>query len=129
MSIEKIQSLGNKLGRTRKAIRDIEDEAKRTKDELKILKCEIETELLDLMTEAKIGSIKTESGECYAKSKRNSIGIISMPHALKFAKDNDCFTLDKRLVEQALKNVEELPECFERKIVEFISVRKPKQEE
>ena len=123
--IKKIQELGEKLYQTRKAIRDVEERAKQTKEALKILKVEVENELLDLMTEAKIGSIKSSSGESYAKSVRNSIGIVSPPHALKWCTEHNAVSIDKRLLESKLKSVEELPECFERTETSFISVRKP----
>ena len=129
MSIEKIQELGEKLYQTRKTIREVEDEAKRTKDELKILKNEVETELLDLMTQEKIGSIKTEGGESYSKSSAKSIGITNPVFALKWCKDNDCYKIDKDLLKKQLKDTEELPECFTRIETEFISVRKPVKKE
>ena len=123
--IEKIQELGEKLYQTRKTIKEVEEEAKQTKDELKILKHEVETELLELMTRAKIGSIKTEGGESYSKSTRNGVAIKDPMRALFWARDNACYSIDKLLLTQKLKGVEELPECFTRTITEFISVRKP----
>ena len=126
--IEQLKQLAERLYETRKAIVQIEDEAKKHTEELKTARDVIQSELINLMNEVGLSSIKTASGENYAKAKRKGIAILNPTQALFWARDNGCYAIDKKLLTQKLGKTEELPECFEETITEYISVRKPKQE-
>ena len=80
--INKIKEKAEALYNTRKAIAKIEEEARKHTTELKMQKDTLQTELIALMNEVELSSIKVSSGESYSKASRNGIGIINPEQAL-----------------------------------------------
>ena len=98
--IEQLKQLAERLYETRKAIVQIEEEAKKHTDELKTSRDILQTEIIELMNEVGLSSIKTASGESYAKAKRKGIAILNPTQALFWDRDNGCYKIDKILLAQ-----------------------------
>lgn len=124
--IDRIKAKAEQLQALRTQIATIEEAAAQSVAGLKADRDRVQQELLEELKKQGLGSIKTSDGESYTLSKRVGIAITLLPHALKWATENRCVSIDKRMAEQKLKTMSELPAGFERTEVEYISIRKPK---
>ncbi len=126
-AIKNIQDLAEKLSQLRQEIA-LKEEANRK--ELEAMKTERDATqevILNKLNENNLVSLKVKNGDSFVKSTRKSIEIVSEVYARKWAKENDCFNIDKTLVAQKLKELPEVPKCFDVVETEFISVRKAKE--
>jgi len=125
-AIERIKQNAETLAQIRKQIRDIEEGTEKALADLKVKRDELQLALLTELKKEGLSSIKTEDKDTYSIGTRKGVGIRSEAHALKWAIDNMAVSIDKRLVAQKLKDVSEVPDCFEIVESEFISIRSPK---
>ena len=128
MEIETIKNKAEALRTMREKINTLEEEQKSILQPLKEERDAIQTELVGIMKEADLASIKVSSGESFARASRKSLIITNEIQALNWAKDNYCFSLNKIIATQKLKNAEVMPEGLKFEESEYISVRKPKEE-
>lgn len=128
-AIEKIKKLAEQLYIVRKEVQDIEEETKKKLAPLKSARTNLQAQLIEMLDEIGIKSIKTESGESYSKAERKGASIVDVRKALAWARENGAVSIDKRMAEQKLKallkNGKELPEGFEIATSSYITVRKP----
>lgn len=87
----------------------------------------LQEKLLEAMNHHGLKSLKTKSGDSFYIGSRKSIYITSPVFALKWARDNHCYNVDKRLVAQKLKNMDKIPRGFELIEGEYIGIKKPKE--
>lgn len=127
-AIQKIKDEAEKLYTIRREIEVIEKENKERLDLLKITRDQMQEKVLTLLNKHGLSSIKVSNGDSVYKGARQSIGVTNEVFALKWAMDNMAVSIDKTLVSQKLKEVDEVPRGFEVKTTEFISVRKAKNE-
>lgn len=127
--IERMQDNAEKLYQIRKSIAQLEDDSKKTLDVLKTERDIIQADLLQDMNKNGLASMKVKSGETFARQTRKSIEIVSETGALKWALDNKCYSLNRIVANQILKDAKEIPPCFDMKESEFISVRKAKKQD
>ena len=128
MEIETIKNKAEALREMREKINAIEEEQKSTLQPFKEERDAIQNELVAIMKEAELASVKVSSGESFALASRKSLIITDEVRALSWAKDNHCFSVNKVIATQRLKKLEELPTGFKFEETEYISVRKPKEE-
>ena len=126
-AIRNIQDLAEKLYALRQEITAKEEENKKELEALKTERDAAQQLLLNKLNENGLVSLKVKSGDSFIKGTRKSIEIISEVYARKWAKENDCFSVDKTLVAQKLKDLSEIPKCFDVVESEYISVRKAKE--
>lgn len=123
--IKRIQDNAEKLYAIRKQIATIEEESKKSLETLKVERDAIQTVLLAEMGKNGLASMKVSSGETFARQTRKSIEVVNEVGALKWALENKCYSLNKIVANQILKDAKEIPDCFDVIETEFISVRKP----
>lgn len=111
--VQKIQSKAQELYEIRKKIVEIEEQHKQDLKGLKIQRDLLQSELIDQMTDTGLKSLKVESGDTFSVGTRKGIAVTSEPHALKWAMDNRCVSINKTLLAQKLKEVEEMPSFFQ----------------
>lgn len=127
--ITKIKDKAEELSILRKEIAAIEEENLQRVDGLKERRDDLQSELIVMLGEEGLASIRTDDGETYTKAVRTGYAVVDSLQALKWARENMAFSVDIRIMAQKLKGVEELPKCFERITTEYISVRGVKKEE
>lgn len=125
-TIKDIQNKAEQLATIRASISSIEEDLKVKIVRLKTERDAMQIELIDILKENDLTSIKVSTGESYARAKRKSLNIIDLTSALEWATDNEAISVDKKMAEQMLKNVEKLPKGFEQIEKEYITIRKPK---
>ena len=124
--IDKIKARADRLGAVRKEMDAIKLSMQETLDKLQIEKDDLQAELIAAFNKHEITSIKSNDGHTYAKATRKGVEIVSEPFALKWATDNHCVSVNKILCAQKFKDMDEMPAGFEKKTIEYISVRSPK---
>ena len=124
--IERIQSNAERLYEIRKAISAYEEASKKELEAMKLERDSVQAVLLKEMNANGLASMKVRSGDTFARQTRKSLEIVSEMGALKWALDNKCYSLNRIAAMQVLKDVKEVPNCFEVVESEFISVRKGK---
>lgn len=127
-AIERIKENAENLAQVRKQIREVEDGVEKALVDLKLKRDDLQLALLTELKKEGLSSIKTEDKDTYSIGTRKGVGIKSEAHALKWAIDNMAISIDKKLVAQKLKDIAEIPDCFEVVETEFISIRSPKVE-
>lgn len=125
--LEQIKSKAERLYEVRKAIETIEEEVKNKIESLKTERDVTQLELIILMKEVDLSSIKISSGDSYSKAVRHGLAITSELKAMSWAKENHAIKIDLEEVKKKLKDSEKLPEGFTPTTVEYISVRKAKE--
>ena len=123
--IQIIKDKAEQLRVVRASITKIEEEAKEATTPLKNERDLLQEELLEALREAGVNSIKVDTGESFARTPKRSLVVTNEAKAMYWAKENNAFSIDKRIVAQKLKDVEELPEGFEPRESFYISIRKP----
>lgn len=124
--IEEIQALGEELYQLRRTIAEKEEEFKAILAEDKKRRDLLQEELMHRLREHKMTSIKTESGDSFARAKRRSIAVSNMNLAIRTAMKLGAVTPDLKKLGTMLSKEEKLPKGFERVETEYISVRKAK---
>lgn len=127
-AIQKIKNKAEQLAELRSLINATEDHFKAKIDPLKSQRDAIQQELLDELKKNELLSIKTSSGENYIRSSKKVLGIVSLPQALKWAKENMAFSIDKRIALQKITKMDKAPDGFDLEEREYISIRKPKEQ-
>ncbi len=87
-----------------------------------------QAELIQELHEVGLSSVKVESGESYSIKKGKSLLVTSEILAFKWAIDHRAVSINKTIVKQKLKGIEEIPEGFSYEEREFISISKSKVE-
>ncbi len=87
-----------------------------------------QAELIQELHEVGLSSVKVESGESYSIKKGKSLLVTSEILAFKWAIDHRAASINKTIVKQKLKGIEEIPEGFSYEEREFISISKSKVE-
>lgn len=125
--LEQIKSKAERLYEVRKAIETIEAEVKNKTEELKAERDVTQVELIYLMKEVDLSSIKISTGDSYSKAVRHGLTITSDLKAMAWANKNHAVKIDLEEVKRKLKDVQELPEGFAPITTEYISIRKAKE--
>ncbi len=125
-AIERIKANAERLAIVRQNIRALEEEHERKSEALVLEREELQLALLTELKKEGLSSIKTEDKDTYSIGSRKGIAIKSEIGAMKWAIEHRTVSIDKRLVAAALKDVAEVPDCFEVVESEFISIRSPK---
>jgi len=111
------------------AIRNQVEEAEYIYKGLKNTKDLLQEELMKALKENDMKSYKIAStDENITIAKRKSVGITNQVLAMSFAKKNNCTKeeIDKTELKKIINNLEEVPNGFEVKETEYLSIRKPK---
>ena len=125
--IKRIQDYAEGLYNLRQEISKLEEENKVKLDALKVERDAVQALLMADMEKNSLSSLKVKSGDSFSLSTRKGIEVVDEAHALKWSMDNYAVSINKVLVAQKLKDVEELPKCFKAVETKFISVRKAKE--
>jgi hypothetical protein len=127
--IDKIRGTAEKLSVTRMEIKKIELEAEEALFHLKKSKDQLQEALLTLLKENDLKGIKTSTGENYSRSTRKGISVKDYTLAHAWAMKQGLLTIDMKGSDARIKELGRIPDGFEEKETEFISIRKPKVEE
>src|SRR5687768_5691018 len=114
MEIEHLQAKAERLNRVRTLITTREAELQKALDPFKAERDALQEELLTDMAATNLATIKLPTGENYIRAIRKGVAIKSLPHALQWAKEHNAVSIDRKLLTQAFKDVDELPSFFER---------------
>lgn len=123
--IQRITNTAEELYKARQAISQYEEDAKKVLEPLKAMRDKLQEDLLTELNAQGLSSIKTKSGDSFAKAVRKGVAITSEAHALEWAIKQRCVRIDSVVAGQLLKDVKDLPPGFELRQSEYISVRKP----
>lgn len=126
MEIKNLQQKAERLDEIRSAITQKEEELKKELEPLKAERDHLQEELLSDMHRENVATLRLESGNMYTRATRKGIAITNEVAARTWAKENNAFSVDRRLVAQYLGKAEELPEGFEKVENNYISIRKSK---
>jgi len=127
LSVKSMATLSEKLYQVRRDIEEIEEHFRESINYQKTIRDGLQGKLLDAMNHHGLRSLKTISGDSFYIGSRKSINIINPIFALKWAKENHCFNVDKRLVAQKLKSMDKVPAGFELIEGQYIGIKKPKE--
>jgi len=127
--IERIKSKAEELAAIRLEIAAMEEAHRVEVEAKKERRDAIQNELLAALRKEDLASIKTTAGETYARSIRRGVDIVNAVLAMSWARDNGAVAIDRRIVAQKLAKLDQMPPGFELTETEFISVRKPKNDE
>lgn len=127
--ITKMQDKAERLWEIRHEIYEIEELSKIRLDQLKAIRDSVQDELLADMNKNGLVSLKVKSGDSFYKGSKQSIEITNEVLALKWARDNNAYSINKIMVAQKLKDLTEVPNGFKVEMRDFISVRKAKKDE
>lgn len=127
--IAKMQEKAEQLWTLRKKIAYFEEEMKNDIDNMKRERDALQNDLLTQMDKNGLVSFKVKSGDSLYKGTRKSIEVTNEVFALKWAKENNAYSINKILVAQKLKDLPEVPNGFEIVESNFISVRKAKSKD
>lgn len=122
-----ITAIAKQLRETRLKIEQKKEELEKELSPLEAERDAYQLALLEGLKAQGMASIKLETGETYSKSSRKGIEVVLEPQALKWAMENMAVSIDRRIVAQKLKGVEEIPSCFKVVETEYISIRSPKE--
>lgn len=107
-------------------LESIEDTYKRVKGPLEAKIKEGREKLLEGMIKTRIKSIKLESGDVYMRVSKTSFEVVDEQKALEWGKENNCLRLDKISANKLLTRTLGVPEGFEQKETEHISIKRAK---
>lgn len=124
--IQKITDKAERLHELRNAISVEEESLKEKLEPLKKERDELQDYLVEELKKNNLSGIKISSGENYTRAVRKGVEITNEVFALKWAKENNAFSINRVIAAQKLKDVEKMPVGFARVETEYISVRKPK---
>lgn len=125
MSIQFIKT-AEELSKLRQEEASIKEKFEEMLKPLKEEKEKKQAELLEELHEVGLSSVKVESGESYSIKKGKSLTITSEVMAFKWAIENRAVSINKLIVKQKLKDIDEVPKGFEYEEKEFISISKSK---
>ncbi len=84
--------------------------------------------MVDALKKSRIPSFRSEAtGHTYTRAFRASLGITDEAKALKWAIKNKCAKVDTSSANKLLKGSGALPEGFEQRETEYLTINKPKQ--
>lgn len=127
MTIIEITTNANRLYEVRQAI-DAKKEAQ--KKELESLEQErdlLQLQLIKDLKENNLASIKVSSGDTFTKAVRQGFEINDELRAIEWAIENRAVSVNRVIMAQKLKDVEEIPKWATKVETEYISVRKAKE--
>lgn len=129
-AIEKIKTKAEELAEVRRLIHEIEDVAKEKLEKLKAQREALQTELILGFDKEGLSSIKTDDGDTYTKAVRKGVEVTNERLALAYAIEHRTVSINKVLLKSHLEPVlasgKKLPDGFEYKEIEYISIRSPK---
>lgn len=127
--IDRITSTAERLAELRAQIAKKEEENKKELEVLKVERDATQNALLADLNKNKLSSIKTRDGITFSRGVKKGIEIVSEVFALKWAIEHRAVSVNKILVAQALKDVEEMPQGFKFVETEFVRVTNPNKKE
>lgn len=127
VSIKDLAKLSEKLYSIRRHIEKEDEAHRKVQGAFKEIRDLLQAKLLEAMNHHGLKSLKTVSGDSFYIGSKKSINITNLVFALKWARENHCYNVDKRLVAQKLKDMDKVPSGFEVIEGEYIGVKKPKE--
>lgn len=130
--IDLLNSKAERLAEVRKIIRTTEERFKQETDSVYAEEKELKSELLLGLKMVGLSSVKTTAGDSYFISRKNDFIIINPLEADKYARDERCVRIDKRILDQRLARAlkeGQLPGFVKAEERETISVRSAKKED
>lgn len=125
-TIEKIQNKAERLYNLRRVIEQKEEDNKKDLETLKLERDDLNDELIEDMKRVGIPSFKVMSGDSITIKKRKGVEIVNEAQAFDWAIKNKAVSVNKILLDQILKDIIDIPACFNLIETEFISVIKSK---
>ncbi len=122
--IEKIIKKGDELSTLREEITKLEEESRSKLEPLKLQREAVQEELKLMLSENKLKSIKTSSGDNYTLAVAKGLSITDEKKALEWCVEHGAVSIDKLAIKSKLSKVTVLPAGFEFSEREYISVRK-----
>lgn len=126
MELQELRDKSEKLYALRREIDKRDQEHRMVMEPLEQERDALQGEVLAALNELQLASFKVASGETFTKAVRKSIVILDPYRALEWAKEHGAVSVDSKLVAQMYKDGKQLPEAFQPRETEYISVRKPK---
>ncbi len=83
--------------------------------------------MVEALKKSRIPSFRSDNGFTYTRAFRASLGITDEAKALKWAIKNKCAKVDTPSANKLLKGAGALPEGFEQRETEYLTINKPKQ--
>ena len=115
-------TLAKELFSIKQEVAEIEKQQKEELAPKKKLLLDLQTRFVDELTQEGLKSIKTTEAN-FSLATRKAYKVTSEPHALKWAKENNAVSIDKRLVGQILKDLEEVPSFFEETETNYLTIK------
>lgn len=117
-----IQETAQTLFNLKQEVSEIEarqkEELKEKKEALRLL----QEKFIEQLTQEGLKSVKTEQAN-FSLAARKGYKVVSEPHALEWAKENNAVTIDKRLMGQVLKDLDEVPSFFEETESNYLTIK------
>lgn len=123
------QTEANKLYAIEKELETIKDTYKAQIAPLEAKSSEIRASLLDSMRRTGIKTIKLETGDVYARTSRTTFKVVDEEKAYEWGEKNRCLRLDKIGANKILLRTIGVPEGFEQKDEEHITIKRAVQEQ
>ena len=128
VTLKQIKEKAEQLTEVREYIRGMEAEIEAKMTPKKMEKDQLQAELIAMLNEVELKSIKSKAGETFTVSSRKSLSIDDADKAYEFAKENNLLTIDKTKLKKSV-DLNDLPEGMSQKETFFMSVRGIKKEE
>jgi len=121
MEIAVLQKKAERLAELRTKLTEIETTLI---EPIKAERDALQEELLKDMATENVASLRVSGGDMYTRATRQGIQITNEVFAREWARENNAFSIDRRIVAQRLGKAETLPDGFERTETAYISIRK-----
>lgn len=107
-----IQELSCELFQLRQEVKEITERHEAELAPKKAQMAQVQQAFIDELTKQGLKSIKTDDAN-YSLSTRKGFRVLSEAHAIAWAKENNAIAIDKRIMAQKLKDMDEVPDFFE----------------
>ena len=117
-----IQELSSELLALKEEIKEIEERHALELDPKEALLTQLQTVFIDELTKLGLKSIKTDNGN-FALASRTGFKFTNEIEAMKWAKENNAISIDRKLAGQVLKDLEKLPSFIEKVEQSYLTIK------
>ncbi len=117
-----ITDIAQQLFELKNEVKEIEDKQKAELAPKKEQLDKLQSALIEELTKNNLKSIKTETAN-FSMATRTGFNFVNEIEARKWAKENDAFSIDKRIAAQILAKQEELPEFVKKTETNYLTIK------
>ena len=117
-----IQELSSELLALKKEIKEIEERHSLELDPKKEQLANLQNLFIDALTTMGLKSIKTDTAN-FALASRTGFKFTNEIEAMKWAKENNAISIDRKLAGQVLKDLEQLPDFIEKVEQSYLTIK------